>query len=116
MGFNTTLVLMNDRLKDVKDDPEFGKSLASAVEEFSLSDVRPYPTGHGLYIIEKHESSLASVLVATNNGAECIMMLKDVKDVKQTIMRELAKELGYRMVKLPDTKPLTVRSPKKKKK
>lgn len=115
MGFNTTLVLMNDRLEDIRKDPEFGRALADAVEEFPLSDVRPYPTGHGIYIIERHDSSLASVVVSHNHSGECIAVLDSPKDVKQNVMRALAKELGYRIVKQPDTAPITKRTPKKKK-
>lgn len=115
-GFNTTLVVMNDRLQDIANDPEFGKALATAIAEFGNSTVRPYPTGHGVYIIEQHGHELASVLIATDNKAECLMFLDDPKDAKQQIMRALAKELGYRIVKLPDTPPLPNKPPPKKKK
>lgn len=33
MGFNTTVVIYNDSLHDIENDPEFGKKLAQAVLE-----------------------------------------------------------------------------------
>lgn len=76
MGYNTTIVVMNDSLGDIESDPEFGKRLVTAIRSVNsrgLSDV----SAHGKYgiacnaarVIETHHSSYDVIVkIGGNTG------------------------------------------------
>ena len=37
MGYNTSMIIMNDGLHYIEEDPDFGRKLASAVSQLSLN-------------------------------------------------------------------------------
>jgi hypothetical protein len=73
MGFNATVVVLVDRLKEIEDDPSFGKRLADAVRA-KLNDpserhIRaPYVTGQTQVIEAHHADSMMVVAVGGNCG------------------------------------------------
>ena len=77
MGFNTTVVVLNDALHYIKEDPEFGKNLSDAVlsmqlpREHQRADVPAGNHGNAATVIEKHHAdSLHAVLVGGNYGQD----------------------------------------------
>lgn len=38
MGFNTTIVIYNDHLDVIENDPEFGKKLVQAIQKINFSE------------------------------------------------------------------------------
>lgn len=70
MGFNTTIVVLNDRLSEIESDPEFGKKLVAAINAFSRSrpERMPYITGQTQVIEVAHADSLQIVAVGGNTG------------------------------------------------
>lgn len=76
MGFNTTVVIMNDALDQIRDDPEFGKRLYDAVlksgcgvpEELSCL-VRAGNHVNAAVVVETHHADgLMIVAVGANSG------------------------------------------------
>lgn len=77
MGFNTTVVVLNDALSFIKDDPEFGRRLYEAVlavERGKPVDVAAHAAGGGIHcnaatVIETHHSDyFVTVKVGMNSG------------------------------------------------
>lgn len=112
MGYNTTVVVMNDALSMIRDDPTFGTSLHDAICEVQrghLVDVPAYlPNGRGVHtnaatVIETHHADgTAIVAVGGNTGTSLgIMYPSGDEDYEVSILRELADKLGYKISKKP---------------
>ena len=77
MGFNTTVVVLNDALSYIAEDPEFGRRLYDAISNLSR-DKRGYVSAHsvhgGVYcnaatVIETHHADHdVTVVVGGNRG------------------------------------------------
>lgn len=72
MGYNTTVVVLNDAIGDIENDPEFGKKLAQAIKAF-----RPHVSNYvsagchvnAAQVIESHHSSCDVIVsVGGNTG------------------------------------------------
>lgn len=78
MGFNTTVVVMNDALDMIRDDPEWGRRLYNAILKVQFGkpvDVPAHSTnGRGVYcnaatVIESHHADhFVTVRVGQNYG------------------------------------------------
>lgn len=70
MGFNTVLVVLNDRLSEIECDPEFGKKVVDAIRQFSPSraDRLPYITGQTQVLSICHADTMQIVAVGGNAG------------------------------------------------
>lgn len=74
MGFNTTIVIRNDALHQIKDDPEFGRKLVDAI--LNLNDPRykgrllEVPAGNhanAAQVVETHHADLTSIVTVGGN-------------------------------------------------
>lgn len=106
MGFNTTVVVMNDALSNIEKDPDFGKKLASAVREVMLG--KPVDVSAGNFVnaatvIESHHSSgVFPVLVGGNHGWRLdisTIWTPDGDDREKELMTRLAHKHGYTLRK-----------------
>jgi hypothetical protein len=70
MGYNSVLVVLNDRLHEIERDPEFGKKVANAIRHFSRSDPErmPYITGQTQVINVEHADTAQVIRVGANCG------------------------------------------------
>jgi hypothetical protein len=86
MGYNTTVIVLNDALGEIENDPEFGRKLAKAIraQENQSLYVELHPEGHRMRtavdvtagshanaasVIEQHHSSeTALVAIGGNHG------------------------------------------------
>jgi hypothetical protein len=74
MGWNTTVVILNDAIHDIKADPEFGKNLADAVVRAVNRRDCPIRVGAGCFspaamVVETHDGGCAvTVEVYGNTG------------------------------------------------
>ena len=120
MGFNTSVIVMNDALHEISKDPNFGKNLASAVSRLSLPpeyrggvggvDVVAGNHCNAATAIESHHADYASVVVFGGNRAHIlseavhpsIRNKDDSEDVKY--LRALAEQMGYNLRKKPTPK------------
>jgi hypothetical protein len=74
MGWNTTVVVLNDALSFIENDPEFGKRLARAVRASVNSKDCPVRVSAGNFssaalVIETHDADYeATIKVGGNTG------------------------------------------------
>lgn len=76
MGFNTTVVVLNDALSEIRDDPEFGRRLADAVlkvqrgepVDVSAHGKRSIHCNAAVVIESHHADQMVMVRVGGNYG------------------------------------------------
>lgn len=87
MGFNTTVVVLNDALSYIRDDPEFGRRLYDAcmiVQRGKPVDVAAHPIGGGIHcnaatVVESHHADY-TVYVAVGGNCGRIIPYDCVKE------------------------------------
>ena len=80
MGYNTTVVVMNDALSYIKDDPEFGARLADAVSRAVMGkpvDVPAHSRSGGIHcnaatVIETHHADYDVMVRVGGNRGEVV--------------------------------------------
>lgn len=118
MGFNSTLMVLNDRLGDIAKDTELGRKIADAINMRTIED-GPVEVSPGLTVIETHH---ADAYVATAIGGNRSVHLgsvwpsRDIDDQdilprlvgkKKPSLEEIkamAKEHGFRLIVLRSKK------------
>lgn len=72
MGYNTTVVVLNDALGEIESDPEFGRKLADAIKRVRPGmpeTVRAGHHGNAAMVVETHHASHdVTVIVGGNRG------------------------------------------------
>ncbi len=69
MGYNSTILILNDRLHEIENDPEFGKKVANAIRSHHYRDDRqPYITGQTTVIDVAHADVMQILAVGGNCG------------------------------------------------
>lgn len=125
MGYNTTVMVLNDALGYIEKDPKFGENLAKAIYQKSgLRDkgvdvpahayVDGEPRGvhcNAATVIETHHADgTAIVAVGQNYGTkldECYYVGRhDLYEGQLKILQQLASYMGYRLVKKAPKKEL----------
>jgi hypothetical protein len=114
MGFNTSLIVLNDAIDAIEKDPEFGKKVAEAV--LQLPHHKRYRPNHGVDIssgcnanaatvVETHHADY-TVLLAV--GGNCVTELGSVfafrhntEEVQVMLLKMLAEKLGYEVTPIP---------------
>ena len=108
MGFNTTIVVYNDALHAIENDPEFGKNLVRAIRNLNMpnpssTDLSPPAGNHcnaAMVIEDHHADHQRAVLVGGNRGqvmgyAGNYRLDMDSEEDKKTILTNLADSMGY---------------------
>jgi hypothetical protein len=104
MGFNTTIVLMNDALSSIAEEPELGPRLYDAVLRLVAKkgsvDVPARGFCNALTVVETHHAdSLVPVLVGGNMAIVLDRWSNwDSKDPELDLLRNLAVKRGFRLV------------------
>jgi hypothetical protein len=112
MGFNTTVLILNDYLHCIAEDKEFGRKLYEAVCELDARGVPDCLRGkidHGAQVIETHHADYHHAIIVGGNMAqdagyaahwtERLDMRKTEDRVK--LLKSMARDLGYSLHKLP---------------
>ena len=113
MGYNTTVVVMNDGLGYIENDPDFGKKLARAISQMAVTprgqtvDVSAGPHVNAATVIESHHADGTTVIaVGENYGRELTQyqihtgrLVGEERDL--AILKELADQLGYTLRRKP---------------
>lgn len=70
MGYNAVLVVLNDNLCEIENDPEFGRKVAKAIRAFSRlrPDRIPPITGQTQVLSVEHADTVQIVAVGGNSG------------------------------------------------
>ena len=116
MGFNTTMIVMNDALHCIKEDPDFGCKLAEAIIQCAgsgilqgnhLADVPAGSFANAATVIESHHADGTAVVaiggnIGTNLGI--VFPYGDKEEYSVRVLRQLADQLGYQLRKKPRRK------------
>ena len=108
MGYNSTIIVLNDGLGNIARDEEFGKNISDAIG--SLGHGNPdgitVPSGNHCNpatVIETHHADETVVVAVGQNCATVLANLYGTPHHKDEhklgIIKEMAKRLGYRLVK-----------------
>lgn len=107
MGYNTTVLVLNDALNDIAEDPQFGSKLMAAVNKAVCygGGVDVSACGHvnAATVIETHHAdSYHTVLVGGNMGhslgyAGHYSMDLATFEGKRNLLRQLAAHLGVKV-------------------
>lgn len=98
MGLNTAMIVRNDFLHEIKDDPKFGEKVWTAVCYSGDEDRMPY-LGQAFTILP---SSHADYMQIVAIGGNCIRRLGfggGYRATDEEMLKQLAFEMGYRLVK-----------------
>jgi hypothetical protein len=110
MGFNSTVLILNDRLHEIAEDPEFGKRISDGITSLNYDPQKEYITGQ-TSVIETHHADNTAVIAVGGNHATVLGYtygtLSHHKEEDQIeILKQLAEKYGYSLRKKP--KNLTV--------
>lgn len=112
MGFNTSVVVLNDCLSSIAEDKDLGKRLADAASRIIMRngpiDVRAGNCMQALQVIETHHADqLVPILVGGNYGYEldtCIHWSTEKEEMELTLLKRLADKHGFHLRKKPTRK------------
>lgn len=120
MGFNTSMIILNDCLHDIEKDPEFGKKISRAVSMLDVERVAREEAGRKFYgvdvsagccanaatVIETHHADGTSVVAFGGNlGLHMgTFYAYGTEEEEIRILRELAVRHGFGLRKLPKRK------------
>ena len=112
MGFNTTVIVLNDAIDMIKDDPDFGRNLYYAILELGRGkqvDIPARSAYGGVHCnaataVETHHADGTAIVAVGGNCAtklgECYYTGYHGEDAgKLKILQQLADSMGYRLVK-----------------
>ena len=100
MGYNTSVLILNDNLHEIEKDQEFGKKVSRAVSGLRFGEPKiifPQTT-----IVETHHASGYSVVAFGENNATVLspsVFPYGNEDFKLKLLRELADQMGFRLRK-----------------
>lgn len=100
MGWNTTVVVLNDALNDIENDPKFGENLASAILRASSRRERvDVPAGsyaNAAHVVESHHADQTAIVAVGGNLGRVLAQLYGWKfDNDEVVFKKLAETLGY---------------------
>jgi hypothetical protein len=74
MGFNTTVVILNDALRDIAGDLEFGRRLRDAIQSYSGKPITVSAGHHGnaALVVETHHADYDVLVKVGGNRGEVI--------------------------------------------
>lgn len=110
MGWNTTVVVMNDCLESIRNDERFGAKLVEAIGRNIVTrkreDVSAGNCVNAATVIEQHHNmNYVVVAIGGNDGIvlgyvpECLASVDDVNERKIGIVKFLADQLDLRVSK-----------------
>lgn len=106
MGYNTTVVVYNDAVGSIAEDPEFGKNLAKAICQMTGRDRHiDVPSGchaNAAMVVETHHADNTSLItVAGNLGIKHLEIHgwnHHEAAGQERVLREWANQLGFDLV------------------
>lgn len=110
MGFNSTILILNDRLSEIERDPEdFVKEMVAGISGFGIGfsghadGQREFYPGQSTVMSVAHADSVtilavggnhATVLGRVHNGGH-----HHTKEDQESLLRQLANQYGFRLVR-----------------
>ena len=94
MGLNTAMMVLNDHLHEIENDPLFGKKVHDAI--CGAWGREPYT--HGFNVLQSHHADGLNIVAVGGNTIRSLGWSSYSAD-DETILRDLARKHGYRLVK-----------------
>lgn len=111
MGFNSTVVILNDYLHDIEKDPEFGRKISLMIAGHNYPELSELRQRQGAYargaqvIGVHHADAVHMFAVGCNHGRDLGYVGNWTQmDDNEKLLRELADQLGYTLRKKPQRK------------
>lgn len=112
MGYNSTVIVLNDALDQIEKDPEFGKNLSRAIMSLHRKggavDVPAGNHCNAASVVESHHADhSALVLMGGNYGSvvgSTFGWSHHEKDKQLEMLKRILGDMGYRVVKKPTRK------------
>ena len=109
MGYNSTIIIMNDALHTIATDAEFGAAVASAVSKYDPStslydkDIRSGSHVNAASVVACHHADQTALIAIGGNYGTVLNMSygyahHDMKD-KLRLISDAADAFGYKLVK-----------------
>lgn len=114
MGWNTSMIVLNDALHMIEEDTQFGANVAKAVRQLNMRGVSKYrpildvpaisPSGNSIHanaasVIEQHHADYTVLVAFGGNTARSLGHVGGYRSTDEDILRALADKMGYRIVK-----------------
>lgn len=109
MGYNTSMIVLNDALGDIAKDAEFGAKVRDAVDRLTLRmhthgiDIQSGCSVNAATVIESHHADETAIIAV---GGNCASVWFDVAgsdhhedEFVLRALREIADFMGYKLVK-----------------
>jgi molybdopterin biosynthesis enzyme MoaB len=106
MGYNTTIVVINDALNEIETDPEFGKKLAQAIRSMGYGnndriDVAAGNHVNAAHVVESHHAD-SSVVVTVGGNLGLVRASAygwtNTRETQTKLLKEWASTLGLEVV------------------
>lgn len=111
MGWNTTIVVMNDALDQIRQDPFFGANLVEAVmkqfgrEYGKRADIASGNHANAAHVVEQHHADHTAIITVGGNLGISHLQSWGWKhhevETQVHLCRAWAERLGYRLSKMP---------------
>jgi hypothetical protein len=102
MGYNTVVMVLNDRLSDIEKDPDFGRKLVHQIMHTHARHDEYVPGPHGTSVLPSVHADTSQLVVVQANSLR-LLGYGWSSDPEQC-MRLLADELGFSVTKKPALK------------
>jgi hypothetical protein len=108
MGYNSTIVIVNDAIDMIANDKDFGKSVANAIRSMSMTQGQRVDIASGnhcnaAHLVEIHHADESVVVVVGGNlgvkRAHVYGWKHNEDEVQRQLIEEWACRLGYELVK-----------------
>ena len=106
MGYNTTLVILNDALDAIEKDPTFGNSIAKAIRSMGKKSIMRVDISSGYHfnaahVVESHHSNETSFVTVGGNLGVCRAIApgwEGTSEDQKAMVDNWAEKLGYKLV------------------
>ena len=104
MGYNSTLIILNDALHEIGNDPDFGKKVEAAIQQSVLGkriDISSGYHANAATVIECHHADHLQVIAIGGNTGQVLGSGGGYRNTPEEMLKYLADSLGYRLTKKP---------------
>lgn len=100
MGLNTAMIVRNDFLHEIRNDAKFGEKVWTAICHNGDKGRTPY-LGQGFTVLPSSHADYMQVVAVGGNLIRRVGFGGGYRATDEDILRNLARDMGYRLVKLP---------------
>jgi hypothetical protein len=102
MGYNTSVLILNDGLNEIENDPEFGKKLVAGILQVQRGKPVTIPVGgfaNPVVVVETHHADQNVVVAFGGNYVKVLGNAGNYRATPEQMLRALAEDMGFRLIK-----------------